>query len=176
MAPKPTFGDGSTSSSSASDKQTPSRVFRPKVDKAFTEFWLAYPRKKAKGAAEKAWAKIRPDEQLHNRILDAIGLSVLPVCTQFAIIHAHMIALLDGPAATIEPLPADIADGQFFTDRPPNMMFTAQHTRRSQRPFAFFHLEHFQIIARLDVVGVGEQHAAFHARAHFGGIVLEPAQ
>lgn len=30
----------------------------------FTEFWQAYPRKVGKGAAEKAWAKLKPDLQI----------------------------------------------------------------------------------------------------------------
>ena len=38
----------------------------------FEQFWQAYPRKKSKGAAEKAWTKIKPDEQLHNRIMSAL--------------------------------------------------------------------------------------------------------
>jgi uncharacterized protein YdaU (DUF1376 family) len=47
---------------------------KPKTSCAsrFDEFWVSYPRKKSKGAAEKAWLKINPDEQLHDRILDAI--------------------------------------------------------------------------------------------------------
>ena len=36
---------------------------------------------------------------------------------------------------------------------------------RLQRPGAFLDLEHFEVVARLDVVGVGQQHAAFEARA-----------
>ena len=39
---------------------------------AFAEFWKSYPRKKSKGAAEKAWIKIKPDEQLQDRILQAV--------------------------------------------------------------------------------------------------------
>ena len=38
----------------------------------FERFWLAYPKKKSKGDAEKAWAKLKPDESLHDRILDAL--------------------------------------------------------------------------------------------------------
>lgn len=38
----------------------------------FEEFWKSYPNKKSKGRAEQAWSKLSPDEQLHNRILDAL--------------------------------------------------------------------------------------------------------
>ncbi len=38
----------------------------------FDAFWLRYPKKIAKGAAEKTWAKLRPDEVLQAAILQAI--------------------------------------------------------------------------------------------------------
>jgi hypothetical protein len=38
----------------------------------FNLFWLAYPKKKSKGQAEKAWAKIKLSEQLFNVIIDAL--------------------------------------------------------------------------------------------------------
>ncbi len=38
----------------------------------FEVFWKAYPKKKAKGAAEKAWAKLRPSQQLVQKMLEAI--------------------------------------------------------------------------------------------------------
>ena len=38
----------------------------------FQEFWQAYPRKKSKATAERAWAKIHPDEQLQRQIMEAI--------------------------------------------------------------------------------------------------------
>jgi len=34
------------------------------VNKLFQQFWAAYPKKKAKGQAEKTWSKIKPDEEL----------------------------------------------------------------------------------------------------------------
>lgn len=51
---------------------TPSRASRSGLNGAFQKFWDSYPRKKSKGDAEKAWIKIKPDEQLHDRILDAL--------------------------------------------------------------------------------------------------------
>lgn len=38
----------------------------------FEEFWDAYPRKVGKEAARKAWKKIRPNQSLQRRILDAV--------------------------------------------------------------------------------------------------------
>lgn len=38
----------------------------------FAEFWAAYPRKKSKATAERAWAKIRPGEKLQAEILAAL--------------------------------------------------------------------------------------------------------
>lgn len=39
---------------------------------AFTAFWDAYPKKRSKGDAEKAWLKIKPNEQLAARIITAV--------------------------------------------------------------------------------------------------------
>jgi len=41
----------------------------------FNDFWKAYPKKKSKGDAFRAWKKIKPDEQLHDRILNALELA-----------------------------------------------------------------------------------------------------
>ena len=38
----------------------------------FDEFWKAYPKKKAKEAARKAWAKLKPDETLGKEIIQAV--------------------------------------------------------------------------------------------------------
>ena len=44
----------------------------PKLNGAFVEFWDAYPRKVAKGSAEKAWIKVNPDDALKDEILSAV--------------------------------------------------------------------------------------------------------
>ncbi len=41
--------------------------------KRFAEFWSVYPKKKSKGSAEKAWNKIKPDKQLFEKIIKAVG-------------------------------------------------------------------------------------------------------
>lgn len=38
----------------------------------FDDFWKAYPKKKAKEAARKAWAKLKPDETLGKEIIQAV--------------------------------------------------------------------------------------------------------
>jgi hypothetical protein len=38
----------------------------------FKQFWMAYPRKKAKGTAEKAWKNLQPDNELQHAILTAL--------------------------------------------------------------------------------------------------------
>ena len=38
----------------------------------FENFWAAYPKKKSKGDAEKAWNKINPNEELFNKIMAGI--------------------------------------------------------------------------------------------------------
>jgi len=38
----------------------------------FDKFWEAYPKKKSKGQAEKAWRKINPDEQLCQSIMEGL--------------------------------------------------------------------------------------------------------
>ncbi|QNB46839.1 hypothetical protein BR63_11275 [Thermanaerosceptrum fracticalcis] len=43
-----------------------------KQESLFDQFWQAYPKKKAKGQAERAWAKLQPDEQLVETMLTAI--------------------------------------------------------------------------------------------------------
>jgi len=38
----------------------------------FDRFWRAYPKKRSKGDAKKAWRNLRPDAELENRILSAV--------------------------------------------------------------------------------------------------------
>ena len=44
----------------------------PEARSLFKRFWRAYPKKKSKGQAEKVWSAIMPDEQLLDRMLDAL--------------------------------------------------------------------------------------------------------
>lgn len=79
-----TDGNGAVTDGNGSKRHTdtdtdtntkPSCASRLELNGAFADFWQSYPRKKAKGDAERAWMKIKPDEQLHNRILMAVELA-----------------------------------------------------------------------------------------------------
>lgn len=39
---------------------------------AFSDFWELYPKKKSKGQARRVWVRLKPDEQLHDRIINAL--------------------------------------------------------------------------------------------------------
>jgi len=43
-------------------------------DADFDQFWRAYPKKRSKGQAEKAWQKIKPDASTFRRIIEAIEI------------------------------------------------------------------------------------------------------
>lgn len=49
------------------------REVTPIVPKGFAEFWEAYPLRKSKATAEKAWTRIKPDDSLAARILEAVA-------------------------------------------------------------------------------------------------------
>lgn len=48
------------------------RAKTQKQEELFARFWAAYPKKRSKGQAEKAWTKLQPDEQLVETMLTAI--------------------------------------------------------------------------------------------------------
>ncbi len=56
----------------AKDKLSPSFDRPTTLEEGFNHFWQAYPRKKNKGKAEKAWQKIKPGPELLKTMLDAI--------------------------------------------------------------------------------------------------------
>lgn len=49
------------------------RPGRATTSDGFEQFWAAYPKRVSKGAARKAWAKLKPSEQLLQAILAGIG-------------------------------------------------------------------------------------------------------
>lgn len=53
----------------------PVRSGRGQSDAGFERFWLAYPRRRNRGQAEKAWAKLKPDGSLLGRILQAVEVA-----------------------------------------------------------------------------------------------------
>ena len=52
-----------------SQSQSPFPNPNPDPDPTFAQFWKAYPKKKSKGDAEKAWNKIKPNEDLLSTIM-----------------------------------------------------------------------------------------------------------
>jgi hypothetical protein len=58
------------------EKQTPPLMRRASdpVPDGFEVFWLAYPKKRAKATAERAWRRLEPSPALLQRILDAIAM------------------------------------------------------------------------------------------------------
>ena len=55
------------------EKSGPRSPFKSKrQEQLFDEFWERYPKKRSKGRAERAWVKIKPDEQLFKAILDGL--------------------------------------------------------------------------------------------------------
>lgn len=48
------------------------RSLAPASSRGFEKFWGVYPKKRSKGDAEKAWNAMKPNEQLQDRIFDAL--------------------------------------------------------------------------------------------------------
>ena len=66
-------------------------------ERRFDEFWNFYPRKIGKGAAAKAYQKIKPDDALHKTILAAIVL-------------AKKFPAMDGERRAVHPEPGNMAE------------------------------------------------------------------
>lgn len=62
-------GNGQVTEGNAQKRHTDTNT---DTEKAFAQFWDSYPRKKSKGQAEKAFAKLTVDEQLLRQILSAL--------------------------------------------------------------------------------------------------------
>ena len=67
-SPVDSKGIGKGKGISKSKKQSPSKI----VDKKFEQFWKAYPKKVGKGAARKSFEKIKPSDELLQKILSAV--------------------------------------------------------------------------------------------------------
>lgn len=57
----------------AAGKETHEQPSKTLAEKRFDEFWTAYPKKVGKKAAWSSWNKLRPDAELHDKIMTAIG-------------------------------------------------------------------------------------------------------
>lgn len=65
------------SPSASTDEDTPSRKrgaspLSAIQEERFNAFWMAYPKKRSTGDAIKAWAKLKPDEELFERIMQGL--------------------------------------------------------------------------------------------------------
>ncbi len=57
----------------AAGKETCEQPSKTLIERRFDEFWAAYPKKVGKKAAWNAWKKVKPDTELFDRIMTAIG-------------------------------------------------------------------------------------------------------
>jgi hypothetical protein len=57
----------------AAGKETCEQPSKTLIERRFDEFWAAYPKKVGKKAAWTAWNKIKPNAELHDKIMTAIG-------------------------------------------------------------------------------------------------------
>ncbi len=57
----------------AAGNETREQPSKTLAEKRFDEFWTAYPKKVGKKAAWSSWNKLRPDAELHDKIMTAIG-------------------------------------------------------------------------------------------------------
>lgn len=63
---------GAKKSRKAAPAETVEAEIVPEYELFFTEFWKAYPNKKAKQAAAKAWKRLKPDRALFDVIMQAL--------------------------------------------------------------------------------------------------------
>lgn len=69
-----TQGNNTQSNNTKSIKNTPaSGAKKVPSDEGFEQFWKLYPKKKARKDAVKAWAKLKPDDELRQTLITALG-------------------------------------------------------------------------------------------------------
>lgn len=69
-----TQGNNTHSNNTKSIKNTPaSGAKKVPSDEGFEQFWKLYPKKKARKDAVKAWAKLKPDNELRQAMITALG-------------------------------------------------------------------------------------------------------
>lgn len=78
IPPYPPQGDGNCDNQNQGESLMVSKTaggnarYFTTLDDSFAKFWAAYPKKVSKPQAQKAWQKLKPDEDLLGRILQAI--------------------------------------------------------------------------------------------------------
>jgi len=76
VGPQPTGGVGpeSTRTSHPSEPvNEPKPMVTPDLLEGFEQFWKLYPKKKGRKDAAKAWAKLKPNDELHQTLITALG-------------------------------------------------------------------------------------------------------
>jgi len=76
VGPQPTgdVGPESTRTSHSSEPvNEPKPMVTPDLLEGFEQFWKLYPKKKGRKDAAKAWAKLKPNEELHQTLITALG-------------------------------------------------------------------------------------------------------
>jgi DNA-binding transcriptional ArsR family regulator len=76
VGPQPTGGVGpeSTRTSHPSEPvNEPKPMITPDLLEGFEQFWKLYPKKKGRKDAAKAWAKLKPNVELHQTLITALG-------------------------------------------------------------------------------------------------------
>jgi hypothetical protein len=51
----------------------PKPMVTPDLSEVFEQFWKLYPKKKGRKDAAKAWAKLKPNDELHQTLITALG-------------------------------------------------------------------------------------------------------
>ena len=76
VGPQPSgdVGPESTRTSHSSEPvNEPKPMVTPDLLEGFEQFWKLYPKKKGRKDAAKAWAKLKPNEELHQTLITALG-------------------------------------------------------------------------------------------------------
>jgi hypothetical protein len=66
------FKDGTVRIPGAKNIRLSERLIAEELEGSFELFWKEYPKKRSKGQARRAWKKIKPDNELFNRIMSAL--------------------------------------------------------------------------------------------------------
>lgn len=67
-------GGREVQTASGTGREKPVSCSTALIQRRFAEFWAAYPKKVGKGAAERMWNKLRPNQQVFESILQAVEL------------------------------------------------------------------------------------------------------
>lgn len=72
-SPKAAFSGG-TRTKKVRKTKTGEIILSPELEKSFVKFWAAYPRHESPQEARKRWGQLNPDDELENKIHEAIKI------------------------------------------------------------------------------------------------------